>query len=163
MSRQGALKRCSSDDLEDALSLPRPPRCASDVMINNPKTLPAHASVDHVRAALVDDHVHMVLLTDGATLRGTLMRADLPPALPDNALALPWAVLTGRTVTPETPLTQVQALLVSQGMRRLAVVSGDRTLRGLVCLKRSRAGFCSDADVAARAAATVPPNDGGPA
>lgn len=162
MSRNGAIERCWSDNLDDApaLSLLRPPRCAGDVMISNPKTLPAHASVEHVRAVLVDDHVHMVLLTDGATLRGTLMRADLPPALPDNALALSWAVLSGRTIAPETPLNQVRTTLAKRSMRRLAVVGADRTLLGLVCLKRSGSGFCSDRDVAARAAATAAKNGG---
>ena len=47
------------------------------VMLTEPKTLPACASVDDARAVLAGDHVHMVLLTQGATLLGTLTGADL--------------------------------------------------------------------------------------
>jgi hypothetical protein len=41
---------------------------------------------------------------------------------------------------------------------RLAVVDDDGVLTGLLCLKRKLTGFCTDADVAARAAerATAP-------
>lgn len=152
MSRVSSVDRCRSDNFEDAPRLPPHALCARDVMITNPKTLHADATVEEVRAVLVDDHVHMVLLTDGGTLRGTLTRADLPPSLPDSVPGLPWAGLTGRTVTPETPLDRVRAMLGRAGSPRLAVVGADRTLLGLVCLKRSGRGFCSDADVASRAA-----------
>jgi hypothetical protein len=36
------------------------------------------------------------------------------------------------------------------GRRRAAVTSDDGTLLGLLCLKASWAGFCSDQDVRAR-------------
>ena len=45
----------------------------------------------------------------------------------------------------------VQELLIERGLRRLAVVDRDGTLLGLMCLKRTRTGFCSDEDVASRA------------
>ena len=44
-----------------------------DVMLRNPKTLSARASVDEVRAALTNDHVHMVLMTEGGVLLGTVV------------------------------------------------------------------------------------------
>lgn len=128
---------------------------ALEVMISTPKTLPAQASVDDARAVMADDHVHMVLLTDGAKLRGTLVRTDLPPAGFGHQPALRWAVLRERTVPADTPVALVQASLVRTKMRRLAVVDADHTLLGLVCLKRSRSGFCSDTDVAARASAVA--------
>jgi hypothetical protein len=37
-------------------------------------------------------------------------------------------------------------------LRRLADVDADHTLLGLLCLKSSRAGYCSDAGIQARAA-----------
>jgi CBS domain-containing protein len=131
---------------------------SAHIMITTPKTLPTRASVDDVRAQMADDHVHMVLLTDGDTLRGTVVRTDLPPAGSGHEAALRWAVLRDRTVSPDTPTALVQARLNHAKMRRLAVVDADDTLLGLVCLKRSRSGFCSDADVAARkdAAAATP-------
>ena len=125
-------------------------------MISTPKTLPARASVDDARAVMADDHVHMVLLTDGAKLCGTLVRADLPPAGSGHQPALGWAVLPGRTVPPDTPAALVQARLIHTKMRRVAVVDAGNTLLGLVCLNRSRSGFCSDADVVARAMAAAP-------
>ena len=121
----------------------------ADVMIHNPKTLNARASVADVRAALDDDHVHMVLLTDGTALVGTVVRSDLPPAGADGP-GLAWATLTGRTVPADYTVSDVVDLLDQREARRVAVVGTDRTLLGLVCLKARRTGFCSDADVASR-------------
>lgn len=120
-----------------------------EVMLANPKTLSADASIAEARAALGNDHVHMVLLTEGRTLGGTLTRTDLPPAGSDG-LALFWSTLSGRTVSPETPTRVVQDLLIERGLRRVAVVDADGSLLGLVCLKRRRTGFCSEADVVSR-------------
>jgi CBS domain-containing protein len=138
-----------------------PPPCAdgvadrgptvADVMIRRPKALPVHASVEDVRAVLADDHVVMALLTDDGVLRGTLLREDLPDATPGAAPALPLARVTGRTVAPTAPLADVHVLLVGTGRRRLAVVDGAGRLLGLLCLKRRRTGYCSDAGVAERA------------
>ena len=121
----------------------------SEVMLRHPKTLPTHASIAEARAALSNDHVHMVLLTEGTTLGGTLTRTDLPPAGSEGP-ALFWSTLTGRTVPPDAPTRVVQDLLIDRGLRRVAVVNADGSLLGLVCLKRRRTGFCSEADVASR-------------
>jgi CBS domain-containing protein len=126
-----------------------------DVMATRPKTLPASASVDDARSALADDHVHMVLLTRGAILLGTLVRADLPPTAPGDGPALPWSTLSGRTTAPDVPVAPVRQLLVRAGLRRLAVADADGTLLGLLCLKSSGAGFCSDADITSRAMAAT--------
>lgn len=122
-------------------------------MINVPKTVPADATVDDARSVLADDHVHMVLLVDGETLIGTLTRPDLALAPAGELSARAFSVLDGRSTCPDTPLDRIQALLHRRGLRRLAVIDADRTLLGLICLKRSLSGFCSDADVASRAAA----------
>lgn len=131
----------------------RPTCHVRDVMISDPKTLPTDATLADAQAALSDEHVHMVLLTDGHTLRGTLIRTDLPetPSAEDPAVA--YAVLPGRTVAPDAPVDRAHELMMRSGIRRLAVVDSERTLLGLVCIKRSGSGFCSDADVASRAAA----------
>ena len=123
----------------------------SDVMIRHPKALAAHASIEETRVALDNDHVHMVLLTNGRALVGTLVRADLPIVESGAGPALPWSKLASRTVPPDAEAGTVQGLLVEQGQRRLAVVDPEGALLGLVCLKRRRTGFCSDADVASRA------------
>lgn len=123
----------------------------ADVMIGRPKTLPADASVAAARAVLADDHVVLVLLTEDGVLRGTLLREDLPDTAPGPAPALPLSRLTGRTVAPAAPLADVHELLVRTGRRRLAVVDDEGRLLGLVCLKRRRTGYCTDAGVAERA------------
>ncbi len=130
------------------------PGAVRDVMITEPKTLPACASVDDVRAVLADAHVHMVLLTHGDTLRGTLTRADLTDVSADGP-ALAWSVLSGRTVAPHASAGVALGILVRSSSRRLAVVDADRTLLGLLCLKSSGTGFCSDSDVASRAAVST--------
>jgi hypothetical protein len=56
-------------------------------------------------------------------------------------------------VDPLDPLEAARSHLVATGQRRLAVVDRAGTLLGLLCLKRTGDGFCSDRDVASRAAA----------
>ena len=124
-----------------------------DVMLRRPKTMPAETSVEEARAALANDHVHLVLLTDGSRLVGTLARTDLPPEAPGSGPALPWSTLRDRTVPATAPADAVPAILAARGLRRLAVVDDDGTLLGLICLKRRRTGFCSDRDVESRARA----------
>lgn len=119
-------------------------------MLRHPKTLPADASLEQVEVVLGNDHVHMVLLTEGRTLVGTLVRTDLPPVGTEGP-ALPWSRLAGRTVSPDATTLTVPEHLVDRGIRRLAVVAADGTLLGLICVKRHGGGFCSDAGVASRA------------
>jgi CBS domain-containing protein len=49
-------------------------------------------------------------------------------------------------------LAQAGQLMLAWGRRRLAVVDRDGKLQGLLCLKRSWSGFCSNRDVRARSA-----------
>lgn len=150
---------CPVDDVVPGLDPGRGarvrPLLVRDAMATRPKTLPVSASVDDARWVLADDHVHMVLLTRGTTLVGTLVRTDLPPDAPGDGPALPWSTLTGRTASPEAAAAPVRELLVRTGLRRLAVVDPDGTLLGLLCLKSSGAGFCSDADITSRAMAAT--------
>ena len=120
-----------------------------EVMLRHPKTLSADASIDEARQTLANEHVHMVLITEGAKLVGTLTQVDLPPP---GAIgpALSWSTLEGRTVSPGASASDVQRLMIDHGVRRVAVVGPDGTLLGLMCLKRRRTGFCSDADVLSR-------------
>jgi CBS-domain-containing membrane protein len=92
----------------------------------------------------------MLLLTDDGALHGTLLRSDLDGAEPGRP-ALGASTLAGRTVGPEHAIDDALALMRAQSTRRLAVVDGTGRLVGLLCLKRTLDGFCSDADVRARA------------
>lgn len=122
----------------------------ADAMIRRPKTLPASATAGEVRAALGDDHVHMVLLADGRRLRGIIVREDLPQHLTGGEPALPFAALEGRTISSDADLEAARRTLVERGDRRLAVVDDTGALAGLLCLKRHGNGFCSEADIADR-------------
>ena len=125
---------------------------ATDVMVRAPKVHGCSLTVGELRAAFADDHVHMVLLVDGGRLVGTLVPEDAPESSAPHDPALPLARLAGRTVAPTVQADVLRAEMVATGVRRLAVVDGDGTLLGLLCLKRHLEGFCSDADVASRAA-----------
>jgi CBS domain-containing protein len=125
-----------------------------DVVVRLPKTMGPRATVAEARAAFADDHVHMLLLTEGGQLRGTLIASDLPRSGVDDASASDYASLQGRTVPPDLSAEDARQLLLTAGQRRRAVVDSSGRLLGLLCVKRRMTGFCSDADVAARAADT---------
>lgn len=125
------------------------PRTVGEVMVTDPKTMASDVAAGDVRAVFQNDHVHLVLLTEAGVLLGTLVREDLHDA-PDDAPALPLAVLSGRTIRPTASAEEAGQVLVATGARRLAVVDHEGALLGLLCLKRRRTGFCSDLDVGAR-------------
>lgn len=159
----GPTSASLTERVDDELAPGRPDPRVGDVMLRHPKVLDAQATVDEARAALANDHVHMALLSQGSTLVGTLVRADLPPpiqrsdqrSVEGSGPALPWSTLRNRTVPPATSADAARELLIDRGLRRLAVVDHDGTLLGLMCLKRTRTGFCSDEDVASRAQSQV--------
>lgn len=121
-----------------------------EAMVTYPKTLPVDASIGLVRELFESDHVHMVLLADTGRLITTIVRGDLRPAMADSSPARTVGQFSGRTVHPETSAPFVLQSMKETSRRRLAVVDRDGMLLGLLCLKRSLAGFCSDSDVSAR-------------
>ena len=125
-------------------------RCVLDVVVRLPKTLGPSATVAEARAALADDHVHMLLLTEHGRLLGTLVPTDLPDSGASSAAAADYATLEGRTIPSHFPAEDALRLLLTTGQRRRAVIDDSGRLLGLLCLKRRLTGFCSDADVAAR-------------
>lgn len=128
----------------------------ADVVVRLPKTLPLTTTVAEARAELADEHVHMLLLTAGGFLMGTIVRADLVDVGSETDLALVHASLAGRTVPPTVNAEVMRRVLVAGGDRRRAVVDREGRLLGLLCLKRRQSGFCSDRDIAARARRVVP-------
>ncbi|WP_406631156.1 CBS domain-containing protein [Amycolatopsis sp. WGS_07] len=122
-----------------------------EAMLRAPKVLDATATVGEVRALFEDDHVHAALVVAERTLLGVVERADLA-GLPDALPAYRAGRLAGRVISPEADLSSTW---LGMSRRRLAVVDEDGELLGLLCLKRSGRGFCSDAEVAARARAAT--------
>jgi CBS domain-containing protein len=98
----------------------------------------------------------MVLIASSGRLLGTLVRADLDDLDDDAAPALSRSRLDGRSVALDEPAEDVRVRLIAHGLRRLAVVDDAGALAGLLCLKRKLTGFCTDADVTARAAERAP-------
>jgi CBS domain-containing protein len=130
-----------------------------DVMVTAPATMRPTATVADARAFFEDDHVQMALIATSGRLLGTLVRADLDDLddLDDDAApALSRSRLDGRSVALDEPAEDVRGRLIAHGLRRLAVVDDAGALAGLLCLKRKLTGFCTDADVTARAAERAP-------
>lgn len=123
----------------------------ADVMLARPRTHDASATVGSLRSLFRSDHVHVALLVADGRLVGVADRGDLEGA-EDDAPALGCAGLEGRIVGAAEDAEVVRRRMAAQGLRRLAVVDDAGVLLGLLCLKRSGRGFCSDADVADRAA-----------
>jgi CBS domain-containing protein len=133
-------------------------RRVAEVMLRAPIVLAATDPVAEARAVLGSSHVHMVLLTAsgrvGDPLLGTLVRDDLPaPGRCDGDSALAHARLVGRTVGADVTAEDARRAMRTAGTRRLAVVDHTGRLLGLLCLKRSGEGFCTDAGVQSRRAA----------
>jgi CBS domain-containing protein len=113
----------------------------ADVMLPTPKTLPSRATVADARRALGNQHVQMLLLTDGSVFRGAVT------GIPDHADPLSPA-LAHADPAPETiPPTESAELGFTRTSRnphrRLIVLDGDGTLLGLLCLNTTLTHFCT--------------------
>lgn len=123
----------------------------SDAMIRCPKLLGPTATVAQVRELFGDDHVHVALVVHRGKLLAVIDPSDLTDALPASSLARAAGCLHGRVTRPDADLAATWEIMTALGRRRLAVTDRHGTFLGLLCLKRSRLGFCSNADVRARA------------
>lgn len=127
-----------------------------DAVVRRPKLLDADATVAEARHCLAGGKVHAALVVDGGRLLTVIEPADVLDAHGDD-LARDHGRLQGRTVSPDADLETVRDHMVEQGIRRLAVVGPDARLIGLLALKRTTRGFCSDEGIAARAAEHATP------
>jgi CBS domain-containing protein len=114
--------------------------------VHNPSTTAAQ-----LRSFFNDEHVHVALLVDAGKLIGVIERADLSAVLSDDMEAGRIASLDGRTIDPAARIAEALEAMKRCERRRLAVVGDDGALLGLLCLKASGRGFCSDTDVRNRA------------
>ena len=127
-------------------------RTAAEVMLTTPVRHPLSATVGEIRDFFRDDHVHAALIVSPAGhLEAVVERDDIAGCRALDVAAAPLGRLPGRTVSAGAGLAEVRRAMTGTGRRRVAVTSADGRLLGLVCLKASRAGFCSDQDVRARA------------
>ncbi|CAM2843077.1 CBS domain-containing protein [Skermania piniformis] len=120
-------------------------------MLREPRLHRPDVTLVDLRDYFDDPHVHVALIVDD---RGRLLtaieRADLTDLPASSGPAADLGRLAGRTVAPEADVVATRARMLVEQRRRLAVVDGSGALLGLLALKRTGRGFCSDADVAAR-------------
>lgn len=128
------------------------PQVVRDAMITDPKTCGSATTVAQAHEMLRDDHVHALLLVEGNRLVAVVQRDDLDNR-EGSRPAAECGGITDRVVAPDGELAVVFRTMVARSVRRLAVVDHDLRLLGLLCLKRTSRGFCSDEDVLARAGA----------
>lgn len=130
-------------------------RSVADAMIHSPKVCGPTTSIAQLRDMLRDDHVHAALIVDHGELLAVVERSDLVGSLTLDGGSRAAAYIEDRVTRPDAGLAATWKAMTTAGRRRLAVIDSDRQLLGLLCLKRSGLGFCSDADVRARADASV--------
>lgn len=128
-------------------------RTVAEAMVRTPTTHPPATTVALARELLDAPHRHLLLIVSAGQLLGTVDRTDLDGVVAEAEPALLVARLSGRTVPPDARLARVHAEMGAAGQRRRAVVDHRGQLLGLLCLKASGSGFCSDDGIAARAAA----------
>jgi len=127
-------------------------RTAAEAMLTTPARHPLSATVREIRDFFRDDHVHAALIVSPAGhLEAVVERDDIAACQAPGAAAAPLGRLAGRTIPAGASLAEVHRTMTATGRRRAAVTSADGRLLGLLCLKASQAGFCSDQDVRARA------------
>ena len=127
-------------------------RTVADAMLTIATVSDSATTVGDICAMFDDDHVHAAVIVADGVLITVIERTDLKSASRDHDLAIHLGTLHGRVAAPDMPLEQVRQRMLRAGRRRLAVIDADGTYRGLLCLKRTGTGFCSDQDVRARSA-----------
>jgi len=133
-------------------------RTAGEVMLTTPIRHPLSATVGEIQDFFRDDHVHAALIvSEAGHLEAVVERDDITGCQAVDAVAAPLGRLAGRTVPAGVSVAEVRRALTATGRRRAAVTSADGRLLGLLCLKASQAGFCSDQDVRARARGDADP------
>lgn len=114
-------------------------------MLQHPTVHPAGLRLAGARAAFEESpKTHLLLLVRGGVLVTTLDRDDLAVDAEPTAAAAAYGLLDGRTVGPDVEVAPLRASMAGSGRRRLAVVDEEMQLLGLLCLKQSLDGFCTD-------------------
>lgn len=141
------------DHQQSDMHLPgRPARpTVGQAMITAPKICELVTTVEQAREFFIDDHVHVLLIVNNGVLCAVVQRDDLTDQTTPTSPVVRAGRLGGRIVSPDIDLEAVLTWMLAHQRRRLAVVNPRLRLLGLLCLKKSLRGFCSDTDVTARA------------
>jgi len=112
----------------------------ADVMLRDPKTLPAGATVGQVRELLERPSVQMVLLADAGVFTGAV--TELPAGVADDEPAATVADPTPLALGPDESAATAFELAARLPHRRIVVLDEQRRLLGLLCLNSTRTRFC---------------------
>jgi CBS domain-containing protein len=116
-----------------------PEPTVADVMLRQPKTLPADVTVVDARNALEHASVKMLLLVDGSRFHGAV--TDIPADADPSEPAIRFASASTPTTSEDTPVSEALERIEHRPSGRLVVLDGDR-LVGLVCLTSDGTDFC---------------------
>ena len=112
----------------------------ADVMLRDPKTLPASATVGQVRELLERRSVQMVLLADAGVFAGAV--TELPAGVSDDEPAADFADPSPSSLGPNESAATAFELTARIPHRRVVVLDEQRNLLGLLCLNATRTRFC---------------------
>ena len=127
-------------------------------MLRHPTVHPAGLTVGEAQAVFAARaKTHLLVLVEGGVLISAITRDDVAGIADPATPARDVGRLAGRIVSADEPLAPLREAMADSGLRRVAVVddvaADPKHLLGLLCLKRSRTGFCTDEGVAAMRAA----------
>lgn len=116
----------------------------ADLMLRDPRTVPATTTVAEAREALANPRERMLLVTVDGRFAGAVPRDRVSDDL-DARLTLD-ALLDADVprVAPADAAARALELLDADESERLPVVETDGSLVGLVCFNRRRNVFCVD-------------------
>jgi CBS-domain-containing membrane protein len=114
---------------------------AADLMLRDPKTLNAEASVAEARELLADPKVQMVLLADGRAFKGAV--TDIPADASPRDRAVTYVDANAELISPDASDDEAFERATASPNRRVIVLDQENNLLGLLCLNQSRTKFCS--------------------
>lgn len=115
-----------------------PELTVADVMLRQPKTLPADVTVSEARTALEHASVKMLLLVEGSRFHGAV--TDIPADADPTEPALRFAG-DSAMATADMPVSEALKRIEHKPSGRLVVLDGEH-LVGLVCLTSDGMDFC---------------------
>lgn len=128
-----------------------PMETVGDAMLHHPTVHGADLTVGQARAVFADSpKTHLLLLVRDGVLVSAVSRHDVEGSTHADAAAPAASIasLEGRTTTADVPVGPLRKSMAGTGLRRIAVVDDQMHLLGLLCLKASLTGFCTDEGVA---------------
>jgi CBS domain-containing protein len=114
----------------------------SEIMIRNPKLLPADASVADARALFSNPKVLVAPLVDAeGRVTGELGRDDVPSSADEAEHAADYSS-DPHLIAPDATMRAAIETLTEVDGERLVVVDADGRLAGMLCLNRRDGRFC---------------------